>query len=132
MTTAILSSVQPSAGFSAAPRDLRTARPIRVATNAGSEACERLQGLGFAVRVLGAAALEPPWAADSDADIVLVDAGLTGTWSHLDAQKINAPVVLIVVDESTDAELVVRRAERCWQASTVGDGSHFPRPFDLA
>jgi len=104
MTTAILNSIQPSAVFSAVPRDLRTARPIRVATNAGSEACDRLRGFGFAVRVLGAAALEAPWVADTDADIVLVDGGLTGRWSHLDTQKINAPVVIFVVDESTDAD----------------------------
>ena len=87
MTTATLNSVQPSAVSSAVPGDLRRARPIRVATNAGSEACERLRDLGFAVRVLGAAALKAPWAADIDADIVLVDGGLTGTLSPLDVQN---------------------------------------------
>jgi hypothetical protein len=110
MATAITNSVQPSAVSSAVPSDLRTASPIRVVTNAGSEACERLQDLGFAVRVLGAAALKAPSAADIDADIVIVDSSLMGTWSPLDGHEINAPVVLIVVDESID---VVHHAGRC-------------------
>jgi hypothetical protein len=104
MATAITNSVQPSAVSIAVPRDLRTVSPIRVVTNAGSEACERLRDLGFAVRVLGAAALKALSAADIDADIVIVDGSLTGTWSPLDGHKINAPVVFIVVDESIDAD----------------------------
>jgi len=99
MATASTNSVQPSAVCSTVPGDLLTARPIRVVTNAGSEVCQRLQDLGFAVRVLGEAALQAPSAADIDADIVIVDGGLTGTWS-----RSRSPFVFIVVDESIDAD----------------------------
>jgi two-component system, OmpR family, response regulator ChvI len=94
MFTAIANSIQPSAVTSAVPR-APTARPIRVVTNASPAACERLRGLGFAVRVLDAAALNAPSAADIDADIVVVDGNLTGMWSPLSARKVNAPVVFI-------------------------------------
>src|SRR4030095_12969281 len=94
MFTAIANSIQPSAVTSAVPR-APTARPIRVVTNASPAACERLRGLGFAVRVLDAAALNAPSAADIDADIVVVDGTRTGMWSPLSARKVNAPVVFI-------------------------------------
>jgi two-component system response regulator ChvI len=90
----IANSVQPSGVTSAVPRS-PTARPIRVVTNASSAACERLRGLGFAVQVLDAAVLNAPSATDIDADIVVVDGNLTGMWSPLNAQKVNAPVVFI-------------------------------------
>ena len=57
MFTAIENSVQTPAVASAAQPASRTARPIRVVTNANLEARERLRGLGFAVQVLDAAAL---------------------------------------------------------------------------
>ena len=94
MFTAIENSVQTLAVTSAVAR-APTARPIRVVTNASPAACERLRGLGFAVQVLDAAALNAPSAIDIDADIVVVDGNLTGMWSPLDAQKVNAPVVFI-------------------------------------
>ena len=90
----IANSVQPSVVTSAVPRS-PTARPIRVVTNASPAACERLRGLGFAVQVLDAAVLNAPSATDIDADIVVVDGNLTGMWSPLNAQKVNAPVVFI-------------------------------------
>jgi hypothetical protein len=90
----IANSVQPSGVTSAVPRS-PTARPIRVVTNASPAACERLRGLGFAVQVLDAAVLNAPSATDIDADIVVVDGNLTGMWSPLNAQKVNAPVVFI-------------------------------------
>ena len=122
MATPITNSVQPSAVSIAVPRDLPTVRPIRVVTNAGSEACERLRDLGFAVRALDAAALKAPSAADIDADIVIVDSSLTGTWRPL---EINASVVFIVVDESIDSDssfATPSDADR-----RVGDGSHMLR-----
>jgi hypothetical protein len=122
MTTAITNSVQASAVSIAAPRDLPTVRPIRVVTNAGSEACERLRDLGFAVRVLGAAALKAPSAADIGADIVIVDGSLTGTWSPL---EINAPVVFIVVDESIDSDSSLATPSDAEKG--VGDVSHMLR-----
>ena len=94
MFTAIENIVQTPAVAIAAQR-APTARPIRVVTNASPAACERLRGLGFAVQVLDAAALNAPSATDIDADIVVVDGNLTGMWSPLNAQKVNAPVVFI-------------------------------------
>jgi two-component system response regulator ChvI len=95
MFTAIENSVQTPAVATAAQRASRTARQLRVVTNANLEARERLRGLGFAVRVLDAAALNWPSAANIDADIVVVDRSLTGMWGALNAQKVNAPVVFI-------------------------------------
>lgn len=95
MITAIENSVQTSAVASMAQHALRTARPLRVITNANLEALERLLGLGFAVQVLDAAALNGPSAANIDADIVVVDRSLAGTWGPLNPQKVNAPVVFI-------------------------------------
>ena len=94
MITAIENSLQPSAVPSAVPR-AHTARPIRVVTNASPAACETLRGLGFAVQVLDAAALNGPSAADIDADIVVVDRSLMGMWNPLNAQKVNSCVVFI-------------------------------------
>ena len=51
--------------------------------------------MGFAVQVPDAAALDAPSATDIDADIVVVDGNLTGMWSPLNVQKLNAPVVFI-------------------------------------
>jgi len=95
MITAITKSVQTSGVASAVPFASRTVRPIRVVTNASPAACERLRGLGFTVQVLDAAALNSPSAADIDADIVVVDGGLTAPWNPLDARKIRAPVIFI-------------------------------------
>lgn len=94
MFTAIENSVQTSSVASMAQHASRTARPLRVVTNANLEALERLLGLGFAVQVLDAAALDGPSAANIDADIVVVDRS-AGTWDPLDSQKVNAPVVFI-------------------------------------
>ena len=63
-------------------------RPIRVVTNASLAACERLQGLGFAVQAMDQSAT-------TDADIVVIDRSLTALWNPLDAQKIKLPVVLV-------------------------------------
>ena len=90
MITAIENSIQTPAVASAAQRASRTARPLRVVTNANLEARERLRGLGYVVQVLDVAS-----AANIDADIVVVDRSLTGMWNPLDAQKVNAPVVFI-------------------------------------
>ncbi len=95
MFATIKNSVQTPAVAIAAQRASRTARPLRVVTNASPAACERLRGLGFAVQVLDAAVLNAPSATDIDADIVVVDGNLTGMWSPLNAQKVNAPVVFI-------------------------------------
>ena len=95
MFTAIENSVQTPAVAIAAQHASRTARPLRVVTNANLEARERLQSLGFAVQVLDAASLNGPSSANVDADIVVVDRSLAGTWSPLNAQKVNAPVVFI-------------------------------------
>jgi len=95
MFTAIENNAQASAVASMAQHASRTARPLRVVTNANLEALERLLGLGFAVQVLDAAALNGPAAANIDADIVVVDRSLPGTWAPLDSQKVNAPVVFI-------------------------------------
>ena len=89
MITAIENSVQTSAVTSAVPRAPRTARPIRVVTNASPAARERLRGLGYVVQGLDASA------ADIDADIVVVDRSMTGMWNPLKVQKVNAPVVFI-------------------------------------
>ena len=89
MITAIENSVQTPAVASAAQRASRTARPLRVVTNANLEARERLRGLGYVVQGLDASA------ADIDADIVVVDRSLAGMWNPLNAQKVNAPVVFI-------------------------------------
>ena len=94
MFTAIENSVQTSSVASMTQHASRTARPLRVVTNANLEALERLLGLGFAVQVLDAAALDGPSAANIDADIVVVDRS-AGTWDPLDSQKVNAPVVFI-------------------------------------
>ena len=94
MITAIENSVQTSSVASMTQHASRTARPLRVVTNANLEALERLLGLGFAVQVLDAAALDGPSAANIDADIVVVDRS-AGTWNPLDSQKVNAPVVFI-------------------------------------
>ena len=118
MATAITNSVQPSAVSIAVPRDLPTVRPIRVVTNAGFEACERLQDLGFAVRVLDAAALEAP----SAADIVIVDRSLMGERSLFDEHKINAPVFFMAVDESVDPDSTFATPNDADRR--VGDGSH--------
>jgi two-component system response regulator ChvI len=95
MFTAIENSVQTPAVASVAQHASRTARPLRVVTNANLEALERLLGLGFAVQVLDADALNGPSAANIDADIVVVDRSLAGTWVPLNTQKGNAPVVFI-------------------------------------
>jgi two-component system response regulator ChvI len=95
MFTAIENSVQTSAVAGLPQHASRTARPLRVVTNANPEGLERLRGLGFAVQVLDAAALNGPLAGNIDADIVVVDRSLTGTWSPLNTQKVNAPVVFI-------------------------------------
>jgi two-component system, OmpR family, response regulator ChvI len=95
MITAIENSVQTPAVVSVAQPASRTARPLRVVTNANLEAREFLLGLGFAVQVLEAAALNGPSAANIDADIIVVDRSLPGTWSPLSSQKVNAPVVFI-------------------------------------
>ena len=89
MITAIENSVQTPAVASAAQRASRTARPLRVVTNANLETRERLRSLGYVVQGLDASA------ADIDADIVVVDRSLTGMWNPLNAQKVNAPVVFI-------------------------------------
>ena len=89
MITAIPNSVQTSAVTSAVQRAPRTARPIRVVTNASPAARERLRGLGYVVQGLDASA------ADIDADIVVVDRSLTGMWNPLKVQKVNALVVFI-------------------------------------
>ena len=52
MFTAIENSVQTPALASVPQHTSRTARPLRVVTNANLEALERLLGLGFAVQVL--------------------------------------------------------------------------------
>ena len=93
MITAIENSVPPTVAV-AAQHASRTARPLRVVTNANPEALERLRGLGFAVQVLDAAALSGP-SANIDADIVVVDRSLASTWGPLNTQKVNAPVVFI-------------------------------------
>ena len=95
MFTVIENNVQTSTVAGVPQHATGTARPLRVVTNANLEALERLLGLGFAVQVLDAAALNGPSAANIDADIVVVDGNLTGMWSPLNAQKVNAPVVFI-------------------------------------
>jgi two-component system, OmpR family, response regulator ChvI len=95
MITAIENSAQTPAVASVAQHASRTARPLRVVTNANLEALERLLGVGFAVQALDAAALNGPSAANIDADIVVVDRSLAGTWVPLNTQKVNAPVVVI-------------------------------------
>jgi two-component system, OmpR family, response regulator ChvI len=95
MITAIKNSVETSAAGSTVQLASCTARPLRVVTNASPGARERLRGLGFAVQVLDAAAFNGPSAAYIDADIVVVDGNLTGMWSPLNAQKVNAPIVFI-------------------------------------
>jgi DNA-binding response OmpR family regulator len=95
MFTVIENSVQPPAVANAAQRASRTASPMRVLTNANLEALERLLGLGFAVQVLDAAALNGPSAANIDADMVVVDRSLMGMWDPLNTHKVNAPVVFI-------------------------------------
>ena len=95
MITAIEDNAQTSAVASVAQHASRTARPLRVVTNADLEALERLLGLGFAVQALDAAALNGPSTANIDADIVVVDRSLAGTWVPLDSQKVNAPIVFI-------------------------------------
>ena len=95
MIIAIENSARTSAVASAAQAASRTATPLRVVTNASLGARERLRGLGFAVEVLDAAALNGPSAANIDADIVVVDRSLAGTWVPLNTQKVNAPIVFI-------------------------------------
>ena len=95
MFTAIANSVQTPAVASAAQRASRTARPLRVVTNANLEARERLQSLGFAVQVLDASPLNGPSSANIDADIVVLDRSLAGTWGQLNTETVNAPVVFI-------------------------------------
>ena len=95
MFTAIENSAQKSAVASVGHHASPTARPLRVVTNANLEALERLLGLGFAVQVLDAAALNGPLAGNIDADIVVVDRSLAGTWPPLNTHQVNAPVVLI-------------------------------------
>ena len=95
MITAIENSIQTSAVASVPQHASRTARPLRVVTNANPEVLERLRGLGFAVQVLDAAAFDGPSAANIDADMVVVDRSLAGTWAPLDSPKVNAPVVFI-------------------------------------
>ena len=95
MITAIENNVQTPSVAGAEQHALRTPRPLRVVTNANLEASDRLLGLGFAVQVLDAAALNGPSAANIDADIVVVDRSLPGTWNPLNTQKANAPVVFI-------------------------------------
>ena len=95
MFTAIENSVQTPALASVPQHASRTARPLRVVTNANLEARERLQSLGFAVQVLDAAAINGPSSVNIDADIVVVDRSLAGLWSPLNAEKLNAPVVFI-------------------------------------
>jgi two-component system, OmpR family, response regulator ChvI len=95
MITAIENSAQTLAVASVAQHASRTARPLRVVTNANPEVLERLRGLGFAVQVLDAAVLNGPSAANIDADIVVVDHSLAGTWVPLNSQKVNVPVVFI-------------------------------------
>jgi two-component system, OmpR family, response regulator ChvI len=104
MITAIENSAQPSAVASVAQHASRTARPLRVVTNANLEALERLLGLGFAVQVLDAAALNGPSAANIDADMVVVDRSLAGTWVPLNTHKVNAPVVFITGLASPQAD----------------------------
>src|SRR5215203_63695 len=111
MFTAIENNAQASAVASMAQHASRTARPLRVVTNANLEALERLLGLGFAVQVLDAAALNGPAAANIDADVVVVDRSLAGTWDPLDSQKVNAPVVFINGLASAQADYV-RSEER--------------------
>jgi two-component system, OmpR family, response regulator ChvI len=117
MIIAIENSARTSAVASAAQGASRTATPLRVVTNASLGARERLRGLGFAVQVLDAAALNGPSAANIDADIVVVDRSLAGMWNPLNTHKVNAPVVFInglalpqagygpdVIDGSIDAD----------------------------
>ena len=95
MFTAIENTVQMPALASVAQHASRTARPLRVVTNANLEAREWLQSLGFAVQVLDAAALNGPSSANIDADIVVLDRSLASTWGQLSTEKVNAPVVFI-------------------------------------
>jgi two-component system, OmpR family, response regulator ChvI len=104
MITAIENSVQTSSVASMTQHASRTARPLRVVTNANLEALERLLGLGFAVQVLDAAALNGPSAANIDADMVVVDRSLAGTWVPLNTHKVNAPVVFITGLASPQAD----------------------------
>ena len=116
MFTAIENSVQTPAVVSVAQHASRTARPLRVVTNANLEARERLQSLGFAVQVLDAAALNGPSAANIDADIVVVDRSLAGTWVPFNSQKVNAPVVFINGLASPRADYgsdVIKAGHRC-------------------
>jgi two-component system, OmpR family, response regulator ChvI len=95
MFTAIENSVQRPALARVAQHASRTARPLRVVTNANLEALERLLGLGFAVQVLDATALNGLSSANIDADIVVLDRSLASTWDHRNTEKVNAPVVFI-------------------------------------
>ena len=90
MITAIENSVQTPAVASAAQRASRTARPLRIATNANLQMRERLRSLGYVVQELDASA------ADIDADIVVVDRSLTDMWNPPNAQKVNAPLVVFI------------------------------------
>ena len=90
MITAIENSVQSPAVASAAQRASRTARPLRIATNANLQMRERLRSLGYVVKELDASA------ADIDADIVLVDRSLTDMWNPFNAEKVNAPLVVFI------------------------------------
>ena len=90
MFTAIENSVQTPAVVSVAQRPSRTARPLRIATNANLQMRERLRSLGYVVKELDASA------ADIDADIVVVDRSLTDMWNPFNAQKVNAPLVVFI------------------------------------
>ena len=90
MITAIENSVQSPAVASAAQRASRTARPLRIATNANLQMRERLRSLGYVVQELDASA------ADIDAVIAVVDRSLTDMWNPPNAQKVNAPLVVFI------------------------------------
>ena len=90
MITAIENSVQSPTVASAAQCASRTARPLRIATNANLQMRERLRSLGYVVQELDASA------ADIDAVIAVIDRSLTDMWNPPNAQKVNAPLVVFI------------------------------------
>jgi two-component system response regulator ChvI len=69
--------------------------------------------MGYVVQGLDASA------ADIDADIVVVDRSLAGTWSPLNAQRVNAPVVFINGLASPQADYGSDVINRCIDADTL-------------
>ena len=100
MPTATGNKTLTSATGNTEPRAKTARGSICIATNASPEARETLLKLGYAVRVMDAAASYTPLATCPDADVVVVDRSMLGQ-QHLEAitlpfaQGINIPIVLI-------------------------------------